>query len=574
MKLKYIACALALGTLFGACDDKLDIPQQGVLNMETYYRTDEDATEALAAVYSQWAGQMVNNNYMNKSLLADDCYSGGNGPADGGDRAGFSRAFFDVNCDLVKEMYRGYYTVINRANLVIDNFSGEAADSPVKRNAVAEARFFRAFCYMELVTLWGNPPLVTTVLSSSEGCVENTPAATTWEFIEKELTAIINSGDLTQKTSATDTQAGTRPTKQTAQAYLGKAYLIQGKYADALVQFKEVINSGLYALAQGNDYGNLFHNNGNYSSEYILSNNTVLDAQNYYTIPWTFAILNNWIWGNSKLQIRDWGKAMFFFGPGAMGVDLDFTMGYGFFNPTEKLAAKFVEIEGKNGFRLNKTILSHDKMHDVVGAWLEDGDDDGAGSQHFEHCGWYRYKLLCRKSDQYPYTAWLGCAINVPDMRYAELLLMAAEAGLKTGDAGATGWFNEVRSRAQAPLEGSLTMQKIQDEMFVETCFEGHRYQDLQRWDRNGDIDMVQVLKDKGKKNVYFTTIWPSKTSPEPYAKEPTDFNYKSFLYYVPATEQRAGFEAYEKLLPYPQAELDVNPNIKQNEGWGIMTQE
>jgi len=61
--------------------------------------------------------------------------------------------------------------------------------------------------------------------------------------VDGNIVAQYNSGDLTEKQSNTDTQAGVRPTKQTAQAYLGKAYLIQGKYAEALTQFKAVINS-------------------------------------------------------------------------------------------------------------------------------------------------------------------------------------------------------------------------------------------------------------------------------------------------------------------------------------------
>lgn len=560
MKARYYLYSLTLAAALGSCESKLDIPQQGVLNMETYYQTDADAQEALAAVYSTWAGQMVSNNYMTKVLLADDCHTGGNGPADGGDRAGFSRAFYDTNAGLVKEMYSGCYTIINRANLLLDSFQ-DAADTPVKRQAVAEARFFRAWSYIELITLWGNPPLVTRVLSSSEGKLENTPAAETWQFVEEELKAIIEGGDLTEKSSATDSQAGVRPTKQTAQAYLGKAYLIQGKYVDALAQLKAVISSGKYALAQGADYANLFHLEGNYSPEYLLSNNTVMDAQNGYFIPWTFAILNNWIWGNSNFRIWDNDKALRFLGNYNGNPNAETTMGYGFFNPTQRLADAFVAIEGKEGFRLNKTILSHDKMVTEVGAYLS------GGSQHFEHVGWYRFKLFSRKSDQYPYTAWGGCAINLPDMRYAEVLLMAAEAGLKTGDAGALGWFNEVRSRAQAPAAAALSMELIQDELFVETCFEGHRFQDLQRWDRNGDIDMAAVLRDKGKQNAYFTVKEPS--ADDAYPRIRTGFDNDSWIYYVPAVEQRAGFDAYEKLLPYPQAELDVNPNIVQNPGWG-----
>jgi hypothetical protein len=557
---KYLLFALISLMALSACEDQLDIPQQGVLNMDTYYQTPQDAQEALASLYSTWANTVVNNDYFAKSVLADDLYSGGSGPSDGQDLAPMSRAFYEANTAAINTMYRGLYSTIYQANLILDAFDADDPD-PVIAQAVAEARFFRAYSYLELVTLWGNPPLVKRVLSSDEAKVPNTPGAETWAFIEEELTLAINSGALTEKQNANDQQAGIRPTKQAAQAYLGKTYLYQGKYDEALTQFKLVIGAQKYALAQNNDYKNLFHKEGNYSSEYLLSSNTVYgnDPSTSRWAPWTMAIMINWIWGNSNFQIYDANLANAFFGMYEGAVNIDNTLGYGFFHPTGKLYRAMKDIEGDAGFRLRGTLATHDRMHTEVGAWLEN-------SMHFEHEGYYRLKFLARKSDAFPFTAWVGVAVNYPVMRYAEVLLMAAEAGFKTNDPAAVGYFNEVRTRAQASTVGSLSMALLQNEFFVETAFEGHRFQDLQRWDKHGEIDMVDVLKDKGKQYVFFTTEVP--TPVDPYPKQRTDFTNDSWLYYVPAVEARAGFDAYEKLLPYPQTELDVNPNITQNPGW------
>lgn len=147
MKTRYLLYTLAFAATMSSCESKLDIPQQGTLNMDTYYQTDEDAQEALAALYGQWASCFVNADYMNKVLLADDCFTGGNGPSDGGDRAGFSRAFYDANCGLVKSMYSGYYTTINRANLVLDNFA-DAADSDIK------SRLWLRHVSFALIVIW------------------------------------------------------------------------------------------------------------------------------------------------------------------------------------------------------------------------------------------------------------------------------------------------------------------------------------------------------------------------------------------------------------------------------------
>lgn len=544
-----------------SCQGLLDIPQQGVLNMETFYQTDRDAEQALAAVYHEWAEKFTFSNFHCKLLMSDDTWQGGNGPSDGASGAALSRAFYDATNEKIKFMYEGYYIIINRANLLLGSFQ-DRADTPFKRQAVAEARFFRAWAYFELVTMWDNPPLVKRVLGSNEGKVENTPGAETWQFLEDELKDIVSGGDLSEKSSLTDPQAGVRPTKQTAEALLGKVYMWEGKYDLALPQLESVIGSELYDLATGEEYEDLFSGDSNYSREYLLSNNSINDAQNGFFLEINaFGCNNNWIWGlnvDGGFMVYDQAKFDAYFGDDKPFCSMP--VGWGFFNPTQKLADTFVALEGKDGYRLNHTIISDDKMVSDVGAW------SGSACNHFEHCGWYKIKNISRDKDiNIPA---VGYSANFPDIRFAEVLLLAAEAGFKTGSPNTLTYFNRVRTRAQAPLAGSLDMPTIINENFMELCFEGHRFQDLKRWDRNGDIDMVNVLKDKGKNNYFFTTIPPSADNNKYNASNRSSFVRDTWVYTVPATEDRAGFDAYEKALPYPQSERDVNPNIVQNPGW------
>ena len=97
---KTLYLLFVIGAL-SSCQSLLDIPQQGVLNMDTFYKTDEDAQQALAAVYNEWAYKFAFSNFHCKLLMADDTWQGGNGPADGASGAALSRAYYDSSNEKV-----------------------------------------------------------------------------------------------------------------------------------------------------------------------------------------------------------------------------------------------------------------------------------------------------------------------------------------------------------------------------------------------------------------------------------------------------------------------------------------
>ena len=67
------------------------------------------------------------------------------------------------------------------------------------RRAVAEAKFYRAWAYVELVTLWGTAPLVDHLLAPSEYHVSNSTPEALWAFVEQNLEEAISSGALPSK---------------------------------------------------------------------------------------------------------------------------------------------------------------------------------------------------------------------------------------------------------------------------------------------------------------------------------------------------------------------------------------
>ena len=120
---------------------------------------------------------------------------------------------------------------------------------------------------------------------------------------------------------------------------------------------------------------------------------------------------------------------------------------------------------------------------------------------------------------------------------------MAAEAYNRKSapdDVKSLGYINQVRKRAQLPnltSTGNQLFADIKTERRLELAYEFVRYQDLVRWG-----DAPTVLANQGK------------SIPK------GDGTYYSFL--------DAGFKAKNTLLPFPETEISVNPNITQNPGW------
>ena len=214
-----------------SCTDRLDIPQKGVLDYSTYYQTDAQADEAANALYIQLKSTYYNYTML-KNLMSDDVWAGGGGRNDNADLEGCNEFSYGTDQQFILGVWEAYYQLIYKANVILSHV---APDSPVKNRSIAEAKFFRAFAYFDLVILWGDVPLVDHELSSSEYQIPRSPKAEIWALIEQDLTEAIESGALVEKAGKDDNSVW-RVTKQVAQTMLGKAYLWQEKYVDAAKQ--------------------------------------------------------------------------------------------------------------------------------------------------------------------------------------------------------------------------------------------------------------------------------------------------------------------------------------------------
>lgn len=512
---KYIfpLLALTLLTTFSACEDQLDIDQHGVIGVDQYYQTDTDADEAIADVYYRWITQQQSFFYLT-NLPSDDMYAGGNRRGANVPIEGLADFTYDASNIQIENVFTALYQMVFRCNAILQYIPQPATAK--QKQVVAEAHFFRAWCYFYLTALWGTPPLTDHVLKPDEYTQPNSTREELWPFIEKDLKAAIESGALAEKSNPNDVQV--RITKTAAQALLGKVYVWQQKWADARAMLDHVINSGKYALFTG-DYGDILTSTTDFNCESVLESNIIHDSGNIpsmmlnISIGWRGEYID---WSNNQTDVAStgWGQA----------------------NPRKTLYDAFVAREGTDGYRLTHTIWDYNrfKAHGlaiVPGQMLE------------QHDGYFCWKFRNAKKDQ-NYNA-IYAHSNYRYMRYAEVLLLAAEAQLQAGgDASkALRYVNDIRKRAKLEPLASVSMDDVKIEKRLELCYEGVRFMDLVRWG-----EAAQALGDKDTKIGAF----------------------KSDGTWVEAAfTTTGGFKAGKhELYPFPTKEMSVNTKLTQNPGW------
>ena len=499
----------------------LDIEPKGVQLAADFYKTDEQAFQGLVAAYDML--QTMNNDIFFKTpwtlrvFPSDEVICGGGGRGDQPPLEETNEFNYGPAGRHVQDVYDRSYKGINRCNIVMTYV---ADDSPNKKIYRAEAKFLRALFYSDLVTFFGEVPLVLTELNPSEYQQPPSTTVALWSQIEKDLTEAITDLPIKSEYSYNDKF---RASKGAAQALLGKAFLYQQKYDQAAAQFQAVIVSGEYGLIA--DYSQVLRKDEEFGLESIIE----IPYTDEYKYDWS-----NYNWDDSKYSennlLFQWcgPRAEFFYNLDSIGMYGGWGGGY----PTAAMYNAYVA-EGDNVRRAASLITESEFLAKGV---------TRSSSPIYGYNGFLRvkYGTLIEEANNKPYEINYGS--NMRLMRYADLLLMAAEAlTLKPSPDFATAltYVNQVRSRVGLPdatESGTELMKRIITERRLELSFEGHRFPDLIRWNKAGLISDGEL-----------STILDA-TRPE-----------------IP---NRKPFEAKFKLFPIPEQELMVNPKMKQNTGY------
>ncbi|HWJ91827.1 MAG TPA: RagB/SusD family nutrient uptake outer membrane protein, partial [Flavisolibacter sp.] len=166
MKKIKILFIIVTGTIALSCKKQfLELNPISTVSVDVLYKTDKDFQDAVTGIYSALMAQ-YQNFWMFADLRSDD--SKQEIPSN---VTAFSLDNFTIGSDnsLLKDTWRNYYRVINRANTVLDKIK-EADVSIVKNKAryIAEAKFLRALAYFDLVRIFGDVPMITTEVNIEE----------------------------------------------------------------------------------------------------------------------------------------------------------------------------------------------------------------------------------------------------------------------------------------------------------------------------------------------------------------------------------------------------------------------
>ena len=545
----FVSLLSAIFVLGSFAQSLRDIPQQGVSSESDSYITDDDALKAIAAVYEEWKitetgmfdwSTMYGNGFMVRNYLSDDLASGGS-RSDQPAWQEFNESTITASNPIVTKYYEHLYALIYKANLVISKFDEKESD--IKKRAIAEAYFFRAYAHYQLVNLWGTPPIVDHCLTPSEYECENSTTEALYAQIEKDYKAAIDANILPSKSGINDPLGPIRVTKEAAQAFYGQALLQQKKYTEAKSQFDKVIKSNLYELES--DISKFFHTAGNNSKEYILEANRHYDTNNMAgnVQHGMYAILWNWAFGYGLFPGPDASKYFKFN-----------AIGYSNGNVTKNLYDAFVAEEGKEGYRLVNNIKTWDQVV-AMNVYTN------TNMSFYMNEGLFRFKWLPSVDDE-NVQYWTGSLATTPLMRYADVLLMMAECCVMT-DGGGDTYLNEVRTRAKLPTKKGITLEDVKTERRLELALEGIRYFDLLRWG-----DAPKALADKGKK-LATLRIKPLQEVDGTDIQGIYNAKYELNVEYIDNEKSLAGFTVgRDELLPFPESELQVNKKLRQNPGY------
>ena len=469
----YISILFFLSAGLTSCNDWLTEEGPMVTKTEDFFTTGETAIQSVNAAYVPLMWE-YNNTYYPEwfigDVVSDDALKGGQNSSDMADVYDLENFKTIANNGLLLEYYRAQYQGVARCNLAIEEIPKMEVDETftdqLKKRLIGEAKFLRAMYYFRLVRVFGGVPKVDYVIYSSDKWKQ--PRATKeeiYDLIIKDLIAAEPA--LWKKSDYADEDLG-RATKGAAQAMLLKAYLYTHNYTEAAKWGKAI-----KLQADAGEYGLCDNYADNFTLEGENGRESVFEIQYMEEPTSDFGQGNGFTRGTfATILTRSRSTA---FG----------SAGWGFNKPTQNLYNEF-----ENGDpRREVSILNPTDAQIITPT-----EEIYLGCRYVSR----KYTLMDANSKYLPLSHSTRSPINNKVIRYADVLLMYAEACCETDNLpAAKSALNEVRGRARGNNASILPdfpygsysdnnkqdlVKAIRHERRVELAMEGHRWFDLCRW--------------------------------------------------------------------------------------------
>tara|TARA_Y100001980_G_C14556854_1_gene351422 strand:- start:33239 stop:34681 length:1443 start_codon:yes stop_codon:yes gene_type:complete len=464
---------------FASCDDFLDLQPEYLSNEDGFYKTEEDFETAIIGTYAQLQDLYNLPLIYLGDLTTDNSEIQWSSPTTSESEC--EELDMSVNNTFTDDIWQTSYSIITQSNTLIAKLQ-EVELGSIEEQYLGEAYFLRAHSYFNLVRVFGELPLITIHFTSPNQIAEfdmtRKPTSEIYDLIVSDLENSINLLDGIEGLGKSRASVGASKT------LLGKVYLTLQNFSQAATVLKEVIDMNAYSLED--DYGTLFTNGNDELDESIfevkyLSGN--IGEGNSYSSVFTPPLFNIAIFpGNMQ-------------GSGRINPTADMANTYepGDLRRPESIADSVLLLTGN--YASNKYGL---KFVDFTTGIVGDG------------------------------------GINFTMLRYADVLLMYAEALLETDGATteAHDYLNLVRDRAGlddlAGLSENDLALAIEHERRVEFYNEGHRW-----------FDLVRTGRAQTVLNAHFSDLGTAFT-----------------------------LENHELIMPLPLREITLDPSLAQNPGY------
>lgn len=478
MKIKILILLMTVVVLSGGCKkDLLNVKNENTYSDVSYFKTQPQFNEAIIATYAVFnhQGMMSREWYFVFDLLANDAERAS--PLVGTELQLADYSFTPTNEDIVW-MWSSLYRMIFRANLALKVMESwkpvDATEEQLKKQYIAEAHWLRGFAYFNLVVNWGRVPLKMTYEEAQQNSTPRAAVEDVWKVVENEFTVAVP--DLPVKYG--DDQKG-RATQGAAIAFLGKSYLFQKKYDQAITELKKLTTAPFsYTLDQSFDH--LFSEDNINSPEVVFAVNHL-----YTTANTQYYMFGDQEGADGKTAHT--GRAQEYGFNDWQNVTASNSLVAAFTYPNPVTGAEYIDPRAKLTYYSNG---------------VNGGDPDycdfcagGPIKYPFDFFGNSYRKYEPYEFQQYTSAPMSG--INTQVVRYADVLLMLAESYIESNNniPEAIALINQVRQRPgvlavdyPATLNQSAARVALRRERRIELAGEQSRWFDLNRWGIAKDV--------------------------------------------------------------------------------------